>query len=229
MSEPLDQNKAALQAQRVVEEISQEADAPLDVDIDPDRTRALTSSGLSRMRRAPLDEDDVEIQGIIAEAEGVIRRAFPGVFLLMNELWMVVRTPQTHERTGEIQLDMFGWPLWTKLPSGAYAEDYSRLTNREKDDFLLRITTLLAEWGQEAENLRGWAQFRKVRWEDAMADGFIGPTGRITVEERTHRGRAAASEERYRAVYSHLLSRKAERLVRDMELLGQRLKDSLTA
>ncbi|MGW7100345.1 hypothetical protein [Streptomyces sp. NPDC054838] len=229
MSEALDQNRAAQQAQRIIEEISQDADASLEVDIDPDRARTFTGSGLSRMRRDLLDEDDVEIQGILAEAEGVLHRTFPGVYLLMNELWMLVRIPLTDKHTGEIQLDLFGWPLWTKLPSGAYAEDYNRLTNREKDDFLLRITTLLAEWGQEAENLRGWSQLRKVRWEDAMADGFIAPTGRITVEERTQRGRAAASEQRYRAVYRHLLSRKADRLVRDMELLGQRLKDSLTA
>jgi hypothetical protein len=221
--------QAAEQASRVLAEVSKEADEPMDVEMDPDRTRENTSTGLSRIRTDYFNDDDAEIQSIIAEVEGVLRRTFPGVYMVMNDLWMHVRKPVANPATGEMMLDIFGWPVWEKLPGGAYDEDYSRLTNAEKDHFLLQITTLVGEWGQEAENLRAHAQFRKVLWEGAMADGFVAPTGRVTVEERTQRGRAASMDDRLRAVYRHVLSRKAERLVRDMELLGQRLKDSLTA
>lgn len=231
MSSPevLDTAKDIDQANRVIAEIAAEADEPLAVDIDPDRTRETTRTGFSRMRTDWRAGDAEEVTGIVAQADGVIHRTFPGVYLLMNELWAMVRVPVADRDTGEVELDMYGWPVWEKLPSGAYAEDYSRLTSTEKDDFLLRITTLLVEWGQQSENLWLEAMLAKARWEEAMASGFTTPTGRMTVEERTQRGRSTASEDRYNAVFRASVSRKAERLVRDLERLGQRLKDSLTA
>lgn len=62
-----------------------------------------------------------------------------------------------------------------------------------------------------------------------MGVGFISPTGRVTVEERTQRGRVYAAEDRYHAIFRSAVNRSAEALVRSMELIGQRLKDSLTA
>ncbi|WP_428957824.1 hypothetical protein [Streptomyces sp. cg35] len=217
------------QANRALGEIVREADEPMAVDIDPDRSRETSSTNFSRMRTDWRTGESSEIEGILQESRGIIHRAFPGIYMIMNELWMHVREPVVVDGTGEIVTDIFGWPEWKKLPSGAYAEDYSRLTDREKDDFLLRITTGLLEWHQQAADLWGTSMLAKGRWEEAMGIGFLTPTGRVTVEERTQRGRVHASEDRYHAIFRATVSRSAEALVRSMELIGQRLKDSLTA
>lgn len=225
----LDDTQAADQAARVIGEIAAEPDGPMTVDIDPDRSRETVRTGFSRMRTEWRPGDSAEVMGVVQQAQGVIRRAFPDAYLIMNELWGIVREPVIDTTTGEIITDVFGWPQWKKNPSGAYVEDYTRLTNREKDDYLLRISTMLLEWEQQASARWLEAMLAKARWEEAMATGFIAPTGRVTVEERTQRGRAHAAEDRYMAIFQAAVSRSADQLVRSMERIGQRLKDSLTA
>lgn len=221
--------EAAKQATRVVGELAREPDGPMEVDIDPDRTRETVRTGFSRMRTEWRPGDGEEVAGIVAQAQGIIHREFPDAYLLMNDLYALVREPVCDPGTGEFIVDVFGWPQWKKLPSGAYAEDYSRLTDREKDDFLLRITTMLVEWEQQASAKWLESMLAKARWEEAMAEGFIAPTGRATVEERTQRGRAHAAEDRYHAIFRAAVSRQADQLVKSLERLGQRLKDSLVS
>jgi hypothetical protein len=225
----IDDTRLAEQAKRVIDEVSREADQLLAPDIAPDRARVNTPN-FSRMRREWRPGDEAEIAGIVAEANGVIHREFPGIFLILNDIWAIAREPIVNLKTGEIATDAFGWPLWKRLPSGAYAEDYSKLTGREKDDFLLRITMGLLEWRRQADLAhRLPSMLAKGRWEEAMATGFVTPTGRMTVEERTQRGRQYSAQDRYWAIYLAEVSRAADHLVSGMELLGQRLKDSLTA
>ncbi|MFE0490157.1 hypothetical protein [Streptomyces griseoaurantiacus] len=225
----LDTAQSERQATRVVGEIAREADEPLTVDIDPDRTRETSTAGFSRMRTEWRPGEAAEVAGIVQQAQGIIHRLFPDAYLIMNELWMLVREPVVDQASGEIKTDLFGWPEWQKLPSGAYVEDYTRLANREKDDFLLRITTGLLEWEQKASTAWLEAMLAKGRWEESMASGFVAPTGRTTVEERTQRGRAFAAEDRYHAIFRAAVSRSADQLVKSLERIGQRLKDSLTA
>jgi hypothetical protein len=229
LPETYDTTKAAEQANRVVGEVAREADGPLAVDIDPDRTRETATAGFSRMRTEWRPGEGAEVAGIVQQAQGIIHRAFPDAYLVMNELWGLVREPVVNEATGEIVTDLFGWPQWKKWESGAYIEDYTKLSNREKDDFLLRITTHLLEWEQKASSLWLESMLAKGRWEESMASGFVAPTGRATVEERTQRGRAYAAEDRYHAIFRAAVSRSADSLIRSLERIGQRLKDSLTA
>ncbi|MCX4799680.1 hypothetical protein OG497_38135 [Streptomyces sp. NBC_01242] len=228
-TETLDDAQAVDQAHRVISDIAREADAPMTVDIDPDRTRETSTTGFARMRTDWRPGESAEVLGIVQQAQGIIHRTFPDAYLLMNELWGLVREAVVDTTTGEVTTDVFGWPQWEKLPSGAYREDYTKLTAREKEDFLLRITTGLLEWEQKASTSWLEAMLAKGRWEEAMATGFIAPSGRVTVEERTQRGRAYAAEDRYHAIFRAAVSRSAEQLVRSLERLGQRLKDSLTA
>lgn len=225
----LSDTQAVKQANRVINGLAHEADKPLAVDIDPDRTRETATAGFSRMRTEWRPGEGAEVAGIVQQAQGIIYRAFPDAYLVMNELWMLVREPVVDQSTGEIQTNLFGWPEWQKHPSGAYVEDYTRLANREKDDFLLRITTGLLEWEQKASTLWLESMLAKGRWEESMASGFVSPTGRVTVEERTQRGRAYAAEDRYHAIFRAAVSRSADSLIRSLERIGQRLKDSLTA
>ncbi|MEV7675177.1 hypothetical protein [Streptomyces sp. NPDC088752] len=229
MTETFDSAQAVDQAHRVIGEIARESDEPISVDIDPDRTRETSTTGFSRMRTDWRADDSGMVHGIVQQAQGIIHRTFPDAYLIMNELWWLVREARVNKDTGEVITNLFGWPEWEKLPSGAYKEDYTRLTAREKEDFLLRITTGLLEWEQKQSSTWLEAMLAKGRWEEAMATGFISPSGRVTVEERTQRGRAYAAEDRYHAIFRASVSRSAEQLVRSMERLGQRLKDSLTA
>jgi hypothetical protein len=223
-------SQAAQQANRVIGEIAREADGPLEPDIDPDRTRETSTSGFSRMRTEWRSGEGADVAGVVQQARGIIHRTFPDAYLVMNELWFLVREAVVDETTGEVLTDIFGWPQWRKWPSGAYIEDYSKLTNREKDDFLLRITTGLLEWEQQASTLWLESMLAKGRWEEAMAVGFTAPTsGKSTVEDRTQRGRVYAAEDRYHAIFRAAVSRSAEQLVKSLERIGQRLKDSLTA
>lgn len=222
--------QAAKQANRVIGELAREADKPLAVDIDPDRTRETATAGFSRMRTEWRPGEGAEVAGIVQQAQGIIFRAFPDAYLVMNELWMLVREPVVDTTTGEIRTNLFGWPEWQKHPSGAYIEDYTRLANREKDDFLLRITTGLLEWEQKASTLWLESMLAKGRWEESMATGFTASMpGKTTVEARTQMGRAYAAEDRYHAIFRAAVSRSADSLIRSLERIGQRLKDSLTA
>lgn len=221
----LTHDQAADQAARVVAEIAAEPDAPVVPDIDPDRTRETKFVGFSRMRTDWNSEDAPVVRAVLSTTEGAMRRLFPDVYLLMNELWGLVREPVA-DANGEILRDVYGWPLWEKTPSGAYVEDYSRLTVQERDGFMLRIATGSVEWGQRASMAWLEAMLAKGRWEEAMAEGFVAPVGRITVEERTQRGRAAATDHRYHAIFRSALSRAADQLYKDVIGLGQRLKDS---
>lgn len=114
-TEALDPRQAADQAARVVAEISVEPDAPLTVETDPDRTRDL-KFGLSRMRTDWTPEDAPLVQGVLAVAEGAIRRLFPDAFLLMNELWALVREPEHDPETGAVRVDVYGWPTGRRPP-----------------------------------------------------------------------------------------------------------------
>lgn len=225
--------QAVEQSRRVVGELARESDEPLTPDIDPDRARGFTRTNYSRtarMRHDWLEEDGTVVQGLAEMADGIIHREFPGIFLILSEIWGIAREPVVNEITGEIETDMYGWPLWKKLPSGAYIEDYSKLTDREKEGFMLSITMNLLEWRLRVDNWKRMpAMLARARWEEAMAEGFVAPTGRVTVEERTQRGRLYSADHRYFGIFQAEVSRAAEHLVDGMELLGQRLKDSLAA
>lgn len=227
----LSDTQAVKQANRVINGLAKEADEPLSPDIDPDRARDFTRPNYSRtarMRHDWLEEDGTSVRGLAELADGIIHREFPGVFLILNDIWAIAREPVVNESTGEIETDIFGWPVWKRLPSGAYIEDYSKLIDREKEGFMLSITMGLLEWRLKVDNWKRMpAMLARARWEEAMAEGFVAPTGRVTVEERTQRGRLHSADHRYFGIFQAELSRAAEHLVDGMELLGQRLKDSL--
>lgn len=71
--------------------------------------------------------------------------------------------------------------------------------------------------------------FSKAQWEERFALAFNDTTagGRKTDEAMTQKARAGSRDERYFAIFESLYSRKADALVRSLERLGQRLKDSL--
>lgn len=208
----------------------EDVDEPAEVDIDPDRTQETRTPGFSRMRtRYAWSEPDAQIvRDLQHYADRVIHQQFDEAFQVQVEIYWEVREPEPDPQTGEVLYDEHGMPIWRRTPSGAFREDWSRLSYRKRDDLLYRITTHLFEWEQYAAAEWGNAMFAKGQWEEVFANAFVADVEgmRDTIDARTQQARAASIEERYRAIFRALVSRKADAVVRSMSLLQQRLKDT---
>jgi hypothetical protein len=228
MSDTMVIDRLERQAEHAVREASEEAEQSAEVRVHEDHTRETKTPGFSRMRTEWHGEDAVQVASLRHIVEGRILHLFPDAFVLMNDLYEQVREPVRDPDTGFPLTDAHGFSVWARTESGAFIEDYSRLGIREREDFLFRITTNIFEWKQTQADLWGDAMFAKAQWEEAMSAGFVAPTGRMTVDDRTHRGRVNSTDERYFAIFQALLSRRADAVVDSLTLLGQRLKDSMT-
>ena len=218
-------DKAQRQAQAAVRDACNENEAVAEVRVHEDHTKELKTPGFSRMRTDWHGEDAAQINGLRHVVDGRILTLFPDAFVLMNDLWDIVREPQRDPDTGLPLKDVHGFTVWARTESGAFSEDYSRLGLREREDFLFRITTNIFNWKQVSADLWGEAMFSKAIWEESYSLGFTEPTGRLTVDDRTNRARVHAADERYFSIFLSLLSRKADAVVSSVELLGQRIKD----
>jgi hypothetical protein len=219
--------KQARQTETAVRAESKASDETMVVDPHDDRTRELKTPGFSRMRTEWHGPDATQVASLKHIVDGRILHLFPDAFVLMNDLYDRVRVPEGNPTTGEVLTDAYGFPIWKRTESGAFIEDYSVLGIKDREDFLFRITTNIFEWRQVAADMWGEAMFSKAQWEEAYAIGFDGPVGRLTVDDRTNKGRLHSRDERYFAIFVTLLSKKADSIVASMELLGQRLKDTL--
>lgn len=214
-------------ADEVVREASKDADKTAEVRVHEDETKEVKTPGFSRMRTDWYGSDAAQIQALKSIVDGRILRLYADAFVIMNEVYDLVREKQADEN-GVVMVDHHGFPIWARHPSGAYIEDFTVLTQGQKEDLLFRITTRLFEWKQTSADLWGEAMFAKAQWEEAMAIGFDEPPGKLTVDDRTQKGRLASREERYFAIFLSLISRRADAVTGSMELLAQRLKDALS-
>jgi hypothetical protein len=197
-----------------------------DIEIGKRDTTSYRTPGFQRMRLDwSSDDRDVLIRAK-STAEGRLQREFPEVYRLLYRVYNVVRAPEVDPQTGEIHTDQWGLPVWQKDQIGSYLEDFSKLGIKEKEDILFTITTHLVEWQQLAADAWGEAMFAKAQWEERFSIGYDAPMSG-TIEARTATGRLDSREERYFAIFISLYSRKADALIRSLELLGQRLKDSM--
>lgn len=212
---------------QVVLESSKAAETLMEVRVHEDETRELKTPGFSRMRTEWSKDDNGKINDLRMIVDKQILRLFPDAFVIMNDVWEIVREQEFSPETGEVKTDWHGLPVWRRTDAGSYIEDYSLLTDRQKENFLFQITMGLFEWKQTSADLWGEAMFAKAQWEEALAWGFSTPTGRLTVEDRTQKGRIHSQDERYFAIFRTLLSRRADAIVNSLELLGQRIKDTL--
>jgi hypothetical protein len=216
--------------EEVIREMSQEADKLPEVELHEDRTREMSSLSLSRMRWEWPTELGESMDALHQMIDNQMLMKFAGAYQIMNDLYMVVREPMVGAG-GEMLEDAHGWPIWETNESGAYIEDFTRLGIKEVQNFLFRITTQLFAWEQTSARLWGDAMFAKAVWEEALGLGYeqAKSNGSRTVEDRTQASRLVSREERLFSLFKSTLSRQAEALVRSMQLLGQRLKDVLSA
>lgn len=213
---------------RALQEVVADLDSPAEVDLHEDRIRAFRTPGFSRMRT----EWDSADAAVVASVMGIVQNRlvanFASAFAIMNELYEIVREPVIDEQ-GVILKDQYGFTVWRRTASGSYYEDYSMLGHKERENLLFEITTNIFAWEQAAANAWGEAMFAKAQFEERFALQFQDtPGSRPTVDDRTQHARSEAREERYFAIFQSLYSRKADAIVRSMQLLGQRLKDVIS-
>lgn len=218
----------ATKGEVAAQEAAQEAEQTFDENVLPEeRKRTFRTPGFSRMTLEWSSQDRDVIRAAKDAVDGRIIREFQDAYEIMYRVYDLVRTPEV-TADGEIVKDRFGYTVWRKSPTGEYLEDWSRLMFREKEDLLFRITTRMMDWEQRSANLWGEAMMAKARWEERYSISFDAPIAG-TVDDRRSKGNINSADERYFAIYTTWLSRRAEALVRSMNLLGQRLKDSLVA
>lgn len=215
-------------AEAAIEREKEGFEEPSEVRVHEDETRENRTHSFSRMRFEWAGQDAHVIQTIHQVADDRVMMAFPDAYRIINDIYEVVREQAHDEETGELLTDRHGWPLWQKAPSGRYIEDYSRLGIKQRDEFLMQITTRLFDWEQRAADAWADAMFAKAIWEERFALTFTDPDtpGRKTDESLTQKARLGAREERYFALFEASVSRKIDALVRSLERLAQRLKDS---
>lgn len=225
MSEEDDRTEA-----QIIREMSAEADQPMAVDPHDDRTLEFERTGLSRLRTSWTPEDAEALDGINGIVEREIMIYFAAAFQIMNEVYDIVREPVA-DSNGEVVRDQYGFPVWLRTETGAFIEDYSKLSHKDVEHFLFRITTRLFDWEQQAAQFWGESMFAKAVWEQRLAASYAQAreNGGRTVEDRTQAARLGAYEERLFGIFRALLSRKADAVVASMTRLSQRLKDVLSA
>lgn len=217
-------------ANRVLAEVVRDADTPMTVDPAPDRTRLFTSMSFSRMRTSWNPGEQEVIDAAKAQSDRELMVEFADVYRILNKVYEIVRTPLRDPETGQPITDRHGLIVWQTDQLGMVMEDWSRLTERDKDGLIHEITTHLVMWEQKAADFWAEAMFAKALWEENFAITFVETplveNRRPTVEDRTQNAQVAAREQRYLAIYMSVRSKKAEALTRSMALLSQRLKDT---
>lgn len=214
------------------EEAKEQSEAmtePIESEVLPEeRERSFRTPGFARMRTDWRSDDRPVIEHARAVVDGRILANFQDAYQVMYQVYDLVRTPEVDEETGEVVTDQWGFPKWKTTVSGSYEEDWTRLTLKEKENLLFTITTRLFDWEQRAADAWGEAMFAKAQFEERFALAFDAPMSG-TVDDRKAAGNIDAREERYFAIFLTLYSRKADSVVRTLALLGQRLKDSMSA
>lgn len=215
--------------EKVLREETRGADQPMEVEIHEERTREFRTPGFARMRTEWSGEEAPILAAVLGTVDNRILLNFASAYAIMNELYEIVREPVANENTGEVLKDVHGFTIWQRTPSGSYVEDYSKLARPERENLLFEITTNIFAWEQAAANAWTEAMFAKAMWEERFALSFQdAPGAKPTVDDRTQHARVGAREERYFAIFLSAYSRRADAIVRSMQLLGQRLKDVIS-
>lgn len=210
--------------EEIIAEHAKEVDETAKVELPDERQRRFRTPGFARMRLSMNNEDRETMARVHSLVNQKIDERFADAFAIMHELYDLVR-----ERVvvnGKVVVDDYGLPEWRRSPSGMYVEDWSKLSSREREHYLYLITTRLFEWSQRQAEDWAEAMFAKAQWESMFAAGYESLEGsKPTIGDRENRARLESQEARYFAIYVTYLSRKADSLVKSMELLSQRLKD----
>jgi hypothetical protein len=225
-----DTSADARRVQRVLDEVTEDAETPAVPDPFPDRSRLFQTVGFSRMKERWTSEEQTIISAAREQAENELMMHFSEFYLFLNGLYEIVREKKTTS-SGLPMTDRYGYPEWKRDEFGMFVEDWSKLTERDKEHFLYGITTRLVIWEQQAGAFWGEAMFAKAQWEERFALAFreapFTEGKRPTEADRREYSQIHSREDRYFSLYLSMRSRQAQDLVRSMERLAQRVKDTI--
>lgn len=220
MAKVIEEDRRVDQAHRVIEEADAGLDHPDEGPLTPsvlgDRARTFKHTGLSRMRTSWGPDESIVMDEIRTQARNVIRYEFRAAFGLMEEIYRLVRTPLVDKSTGEVMTSLDGSWRWEANEHGNPVEHWERLGDTERDNLLHTIATHLYDLELKAVDMWGESMFAKGRWEEVFAHAFIGPQGRLTVDDRTQRGQDASMEARYLAIFKAVVSKQADAVIRSL-------------
>lgn len=219
-------------AEEATKEAAQEAEKPVEPQLDVERRRRFEGTGLTRMPLDWGDEDKIMVARIHTAVRKRISIEFADLLDLMYDLLVRVRELEIEPDTGSAipDPDREGYPKFKRLPRGGYIEHWDQLTGKVRERYLFQITTGIVEWERRATSSWAEAMLAKARWEEVYGLGFESiDNPRATIGDREARAKVASADARYFAIFVSYYSRTAEGLVRNMGLLGQRLKDVHTA
>jgi hypothetical protein len=134
----------------------------------------------------------------------------------MDRIYEAVRFRAADKETGLKLVGQDGGPVWESDPDGIPREDWTRITDRDRDTWLWTITTHLFEWEQQKEKFWGRSMYAKGKWEELFSHAFQSGNAGGTVDDKTQYGQSAAMESRYFGIFQGMLSRQADALVRSM-------------
>jgi hypothetical protein len=204
-----------------------ELEEPLAPQVDVERERSIGQLGFTRMKMAWTNAEAAQMRRIRNIVDGRIDGDFGDVYRIMHDLYLLVREQAVDERTGVLKVDRnTGHPEWKTTPSGAPVEDWSRLTNRQREEFLFRIQTRLFDWELRAADLRSEALFAKSAWQERFSAGYNRAVAG-TVDDRNNAAQVEAASDRYFALLMGAASQKADALVRAMSRLADRLQATI--
>lgn len=211
---------AVEEAQKASEEMTapEEPSAPRETEFRTPKFHRMTFS-LDR-------QTQLVVQRARRAVDEEVMRQYSDAFWILNQIWDIVRAPELDEH-GEPVVDSRGLTVWKRKANGLYDEDFTRLTRANKEHFMGLVTTRLFTWEQQAADLWGDAMMARARFEERFAIAYDEPISG-TVDDRKARGNRDAAEERYFAIFATTLSRKADSIVKSMDRIALRLRDSLS-
>jgi hypothetical protein len=209
----------------VTRDVAAEADRQVTQELPEERRKTFTRTGFLRMSLDWKPDEQIMMTKVHRAVRKRLVTEFADLLELQFDLLLRAgRLPEV-DPDGQPTQDDDGYYVWKRTTTGAYVENWDRLTAQERERFLYRIYLSIAEWRARATKAWGESMFAKAIWEEAFAEGFRSAEGARTVDDREHAGRLSSMEQRYFALFQTYYSRMAESYVKSMEDLGQRLKD----
>jgi hypothetical protein len=214
-----------------------ESEQPLEPDEGADGTSErdrFAYTTFSRMRKSWIGDDLTALMEIDDLTRKIIDAEFAAPIALIARIRRAVRIPVIkNDGSGEVEYSA-GEPVWKRDDDGFPVEDWTALSNADREAFLFTITTHLMEWKRSQAALWRRAMFAKAMWEEKFAKAFhalpgLAITGKPTIPDRTQVGHSFSIEERYFAVLQSSLSKEADAIIKSMEVLQTMLLRTLTS
>jgi hypothetical protein len=214
-----------------------ESEEPMEADPGSDGTSArdrFAFTTFSRMRKSWIGDDLTALMEIDDLTRTIIDNEFAGPIALIARIRKAVRIPVIrNDGSGEVEYSA-GEPVWQRDEDGFPVEDWTALSNTDREAFLFTITTHLMEWKRSQAALWRRAMFAKAQWEETFAKAFhalpgVAISGKPTIPDRTQVGHSFSIEQRYFAVLQSSISKEADAIIKSMEVLQSMLLRTLTS